>query len=203
MSITCFLHSYGVNHYESILKEYLDRGSDFFNMCDNLIVTYGGSKPTNIHPKANLIKLEVADEIYTMNIIHKHCKSNLNDKICYLHTKGVTNDNQCITEWRKYMFYFGCIKYNDRLEELKSNDTCGVDLRTTPVLHYSGNFWWANANYISGLNEPNKTYSPLSERHKSEFWVTSKTDARHHSTHDCGINVYERHLHSYPEEKYK
>lgn len=202
MKVTCFIHSFGVNHYKSVLNEFVTNGKRFFDRCDNIFVCYGGEYPNPIPNKSHVIKLSKPEEMETLNILQDYCKNNVNDKICYIHTKGVTNDNQCITEWRQYMFHFCCEKFEERLEDLNRVDTCGVDLRNTPVLHYSGNFWWSRADYISKLHEPSKTYSPLTERHKSEFWICSNKEAKHLSLHDCGINVYERHLHRYPKERY-
>lgn len=33
---------------------------------------------------------------------------------------------------------------------------CGVDLVRQPELHFSGNFWWARADRIASLPEPNE-----------------------------------------------
>jgi hypothetical protein len=183
------------------LDYYFDTGSDFFQNCDRVFIAYGGEPPHRQPNNSHLIKLKTPDEIETMKIIKEYASNNIDDKICYIHTKGVTKDNECITEWRNYMFYFCCEMYKDRLENLNTFDTCGVDLRNTPVNHYSGNFWWATAKHINSLCEPQNTFSPLSERHKSEFWICSG-GGKHHSVHDCGINVYERHLHHYPRERY-
>jgi hypothetical protein len=49
------------------------------------------------------------------------------------------------------MLYFNIIKWRDCLNALIEYDTCGVDLRSEPVLHYSGNFWWSKASNINSL----------------------------------------------------
>jgi hypothetical protein len=92
---------------------------------------------------------------------------------------------------------------------LETNDTVGVDLRDYPTLHYSGNFWWANALYINTLPEPyvfnnlEQYPNPLhSLRHNQEFWICYHKDKLHKSQWDCGINCYERHLHRYNPELY-
>lgn len=198
----CFLHTYGVNHYRSILEEYVANGSDFFDTCDRVFVPYGAERPPQLHKKFEIVSINPADEITTMNNIHEYCKTHEDTNICYIHTKGVTKDNECVSDWRRYMFYFCCQKYTDRIKNIEDHDTCGVDLRTTPVLHYSGNFWWARSEYIAKLCRPSQTFSPLTERHKAEFWITSNVNGRHLSIHDCGIGVYERHLHRYQPEKY-
>jgi hypothetical protein len=126
-----------------------------------------------------------------------------NFNILYIHTKGVSTPyNECINDWRKYMSYFNIIKYEDCLNILKENDTCGVDLRKEPTLHYSGNYWWAKSEYIKKLPTFDKMKLIISERHKAEFWICS-VDGNHYSMFDCGINQYEKHLHRYNENMYK
>ena len=203
MSNICYIHSYCVNHYSSILDYYFSKGKEFFDYCDEIRVLYYDTPPKRYN-KEDHISLTTADELETLTHIYKHCQANPNDNICYIHTKGVTNDvsNECISDWRNYMFYFCCQKYKDRIHELSENDTTGVDLRRDPTLHYSGNFWWAKASYLKNLCKPEDTLSALTPRHRAEFWVTSGS-GKHFSAHDCGIGVYERHLHRYPSDKYE
>jgi len=122
--------------------------------------------------------------------------------VLYIHTKGAsTPKNECINDWRKYMLHFNIIKYKECVSILKDYDTCGVDLRKGPVLHYSGNFWWSKYSHIRKLPKFEDMEQVLSERHKGEFWVCNK-DGKFHSMHDCGINQYVRHLHRYEERMY-
>jgi hypothetical protein len=122
--------------------------------------------------------------------------------ILYIHTKGASvPENECINDWRKYMLYFNVTKYKDCVSLLKNHDTCGVDLRKGPVLHYSGNFWWSKFSHIRKLPLISEMEVVLSERHKGEFWICS-VDGDFYSVHDCGINQYERHLYRYEEKKY-
>jgi hypothetical protein len=88
-------------------------------------------------------------------------------------------------------------------------NTVGVDLWTTPVLHYSGKFWWARSEYIQELIEPNeykdigKYPNPLnSGRRNQEFWICSM-GKNHRSVWNSGINCFERHLHRYTRDKYE
>lgn len=123
--------------------------------------------------------------------------------VLYIHTKGAsTPKNECINDWRRYMLYFNVIKYKDCIEKLKKYDTCGVDLRGEPVLHYSGNFWWSKYSHIRKLTTFKKMDVVLTERHKGEFWICDIIDGEFYSMHECGINQYERHLHRYEENEY-
>ena len=128
----------------------------------------------------------------------------------YLHTKNVGKEiNYCIEDQIEYLLYFLISKWENCINNLLEFDTCGVDLRNEPTLHYSGNFWWSIANNIIQLPSPiefnnlNKYPNPLNSiRHNQEFWVCYDKNKKHLSMWDCGINVYERHLHRYQKELY-
>ena len=143
-------------------------------------------------------------EFPTLEKIKEHSIKDIkNYNILYLHTKGVTTPNNLnIDDWRKYMLYFNVTKFKDCIDIIKNNDTCGVDLRKDPVLHYSGNFWWSKSNYLKTLPDFKNMPIILSERHKSEFWICSN-QGKHYSMWDCGINQYEKHLYPYKENNYK
>lgn len=117
--------------------------------------------------------------------------------ILYIHTKGASTPvSGPISDWIKVMCHFNINEYRLCLDKLATFDAVGVDFRETPFPHFSGNFWWAKSKHISDLN------SLVDEdRHAAERWVCSKT-GKYHSLHNTNINVYERHLHCYPPEKY-
>lgn len=148
-------------------------------------------------------------ELPTLARLFEHCVAHPDERILYLHTKGVGKEvNPCIEDWVQYMLYFLVEKHKDVILKLDTHTTVGVDLRQEPVLHYSGNFWWANASFITTLPHPIEfncliTYpNPLqSLRHNQEFWICHNTDD-HYSLWDCGINCYERHVHRYSREMY-
>jgi hypothetical protein len=150
-------------------------------------------------------------EVPTLQFIHNFCKENPDYNILYLHTKNVGKvKNECIEQQIEYMLYFLAEQWKKCLDVLKTSDTCGVDLRSEPVLHYSGNFWWSSARNILSLPSPNdfnnleKYPNPLNSlRHNQEFWICYNKQKSHNSLWDCGINVYERHLHLYPKELYR
>jgi hypothetical protein len=153
-------------------------------------------------------------ELPTLQYLYNFCINSTRTAeydILYLHTKGVGKDrNECIEDQVKYMTHFNIEKWKDCENLLQRFATCGVDLRTQPTLHYSGNFWWAKASHVSKLPSPydfnnlTKYPNPLNSiRHNQEFWLCHQKNAdQHGSLWDCGINCYERHLHRYPPEKY-
>lgn len=136
------------------------------------------------------------DELDTLNQLYNFSKTNTDYKILYIHTKGAVNRNENVDSWRKYMCRYLINNYKECLLSLHDHDVCGVDFRKEPQSHFSGNFWWANCQYLNKLEEPEKTYSSLTPRHRSEFWIGTKSP-KVCSMMDCGVNVYERHLYNY------
>ena len=148
-------------------------------------------------------------EFKTLSKMQQHAKLSENDYYLYIHTKGVsTPDNPAIDDWRKYMTYFCVEKWKDCINKLNEGADCvGVDWRTDPVPHYSGNFWWASGKHLSklpdilALGQPGAPHV-LSVRHNAEFWIGMKPETKSVSLWDCGINQYSRHLHRYQKENY-
>lgn len=146
---------------------------------------------------------------------HKHmwdyAQANKNDFILYLHTKGVGKEiNPAIEDWVSYMTYFLIENWKVCINYLESNKTVGVDLRPDFHLHYSGNFWWARADYLGSLINPleyrdvKKYPNALnSARHNQEFWICSDgTEEGHINLHNSKIPVCERHKFRYPRQIY-
>jgi hypothetical protein len=135
---------------------------------------------------------------YERNILqhmHQFCKENDDIKVWYIHSKGVRHSHKPlinvhgswnnIMAWRKYMEYFMITKYEKCLESLETSDTCGVNLHTYPYTHYSGNFWWANGNYVRTLNKEicNDYLAP-------EMWICSGTNSKNHCVHESNVDHY-------------
>ena len=49
------------------------------------------------------------------------------------------------------MEYFNITRFQDCIEHLCYYDVCGVNWHDWPYPHFSGNFWWANSEYVAGL----------------------------------------------------
>lgn len=205
-----YFHICKINNYQKICDDVFQHiiSSNIMNDSE-LYLSIVGSGDLIIPKNLNYIVIFISEDINVgefpmLNRIKEDClNSDENYNVLYIHSKGVTTpNNQNIDDWRKYMLYFNIIKYKDCLDILKNYDTCGVDLRDEPVLHYSGNFWWARSEYIKKLPSFEDMPIVLTERHKGEFWVCHN-DGKHYSFWDCGINQYERHLYSYKESEYK
>ena len=61
--------------------------------------------------------------------------------------------------------------------------------------HYSGNFWWANSNYIKKLD----MLSDSSERHAAEIWILSDLTVNSFEIYNSRLNHYH---YEYPREAY-
>ena len=229
MPNSIFIHAAILDKCKERLLQYLDiiKNSKLINNVDNIFICFIGNNDIpisdldisnynyNYNYNIKIIKLSnnLSDyELPTLNFLNNFCIENPTDNVLYLHTKNVGKEiNLCIEDQIEYMLYFLVSKWEKCINHLLEYDTCGVDLRNEPTLHYSGNFWWSRADYIISLpsivefNDLNKYPNPLnSVRHNQEFWICyKKQKKRYISVWDCGINVYERHLHRYPKELYK
>ena len=133
------------------------------------------------HPQVEIIFHSQDTSFYErkcLELLHAHAWQE-NFRVLYLHSKGVTQNNHLkdnVADWVDLMLYFNVDLHHRCLQLLNTHDTCGVNLydifpfATTykgPFLtHYSGNFWWANSNYIRKL--PPK----IGEKYLDpEFWI--------------------------------
>lgn len=215
--IAIFIHTANIEGSLKRVTQFLQllESSELLTPTTNIFLSYVGNK-TNIyyalHPRLVVLHSSpnVGDyELPTLNIVWNYARLYPNMKLLYLHTKGIGKQkNDCIEDWTEYMLYFCVEKWKECLDMLNTSDTVGVDLLEEPVLHYSGNFWWANASHILRLPPPQefsnieKYPNPLNSiRHNQEFWICYL-----HKSHAClwqsNINCYERDKHRYPRHYY-
>ena len=196
----CFIHSCNINHNTNILNTIFTKISTN-NIFDYIIINNIGSPiSTNTVDEKIIIINSSRDiglwEIPTIKLISSFAKYHPTSRICYLHSKGVsyTQIYPTINDWFEYMLYCNINKQDIALSKLETHDTVGCNLLKSPKPHYSGNFWWANANYINTLDT-----KLLKEKHDAEFWLLSNKDVKSYEIHNSGINHYES---SYPPEEY-
>ena len=124
----------------------------------------------------------------SLNVLYNFAKENPGKQILYMHTKGITRPftdekhfpsntgRACTYNWRNCMQYY-CIKqYKECINQLSTHDIVGVRWKKSPVPHFSGNFWWANTDYVATLE------SPLTQsrywrwgRFSCEYWIGGNT----------------------------
>jgi len=196
--------------FDEICSEILNSGLINEIISLNICIVGEGNLIINPNLKVKVYRNSFIDsgEFFTLELLKTFAESTEeNYKILYVHTKGVTTpNNQCIVDWRKYMTYFNVNQYEKCFNALDTYDSCGVDLVTEPVVHYSGNFWWSNSSYIKKLPSINEIKFPknppiLSIRHNCEFWI-GMGNGNLKSLWNSNINVYERHLHTYSKNNY-
>jgi len=219
--IAIFIHIALLDGWYERLSSYISliESTKLLNITNTIILSYVGDIPIPVLSFSNEVMEKIVVnrtsrnlndyEVPTQQLLYEFCFNNKDYKLLYIHTKGVGKSiNLCIEDWIYYMLYFLIEQHGLALKELETHNSVGVDLRDLPTLHYSGNFWWANASYIITLPSPcefkniNVYPNPLnSERHNQEFWICH-FKIGHYSLWDCGINCYERHLHRYTRDAY-
>ena len=181
MKTTGFIHCATIGNWEEILIEQIVKikKTKLYEFSDRIHLGILGTENFSLNDNKFIIhknpSIELAEE-FTLGRIQKE-KSDL---VWYIHTKGVSKHNsknyKFIKQWRKTMEYIVIDKFKECVEKLKENDVCGC-FWNDQVPHFSGNFWWANLQYINKLEEINswckKNFPKLYNRFKHELWVGS------------------------------
>lgn len=206
--IHIFIHACTLGTWDEILEHQLARikKSGLYDACRTLnigVLGTGDIKPfMTRYPKINVLFQHSKVKQYerpTLNALHKFCGGQLNPtQVLYLHTKGVTQGgNLNVSDWSNYMEYFAIDRWQDCVTALQTHDVCGVNWieSTDPHVpnHFSGNFWWATARYVSSLPR----YIGLGYW-DPEFWI-GQNGPKVRCFHNSGINHYHG---RYPESAY-
>ncbi len=166
--------------------------SGLYHICDFIHIGVNGDEELPLSfPKFkvqyNIDKVLEAD---TLKSLYDFCINNQEHRVLYFHTKGSTQENTPrilnVTKWRYYLEYFSIHRWKDCITALRDYDTSGAEYLFESGLinqdtgiteweenpHYSGNYWWANASYVSKL-DPNYLYRTDKgwDRYRSEFWI--------------------------------
>lgn len=210
-----YIHSAAIGKYQAVVNELMGGiiTSGLYESCEKVVLMNCGIGNLDrwwlqLGLKTKYVELESGlddHEKHTIEILRQDAIKNPDTCYLYVHTKGVSvnSDNSNIDQWRRMMSYFMIYGWRSCLESLSYADTVGVDFRTEPVRHYSGNFWWAKGSYIATLPEVTSIPLIFSERHKAEFWLCSNEKGLHHCLYDSTVDCHQRHLYSYPIENYK
>jgi hypothetical protein len=118
--------------------------------------------------------------LYERLTIHTMRKDSENE-ICqywYVHTKGISyysddffdyHKRECVIDWIKLLIFWNLIKWRIASNRLFTHDVYGCEFTHNPTPHFSGNFWWANSQYIKTLpNIIGKKYCD------PEFWILNR-----------------------------
>jgi len=213
----CFIHSYNIENIGTYRLEKLINkinNSGCVNIFEKIYINNIGIPINNIYGE----KFEVLNfsentelfEIPTINLIKTFTQKKSNNYVLYLSTKDIcySNEDDKENNWIDYMLYFlveqhkMCISILDNNYDVVgcnySNDLdkeCFKFTNPYPPLHYNGNFWWANTNYLRTLP---KLSTSLIEKNSPEFWLF-KNNPNFYNLHSSNINHY---LSEYPRHLY-
>ena len=183
-----FMHVYQVHNWNEIVEKQLYRikKSGLWDKIDRLFIGLVGKEPTRIYEKKIKILYHIdKPDLYeglTLTMLHLY-SNGFDGKVFYIHTKGVSrNSPKRFTDWRRMMEHYTIDRHETCLNELESNDVVGCNWHlgkgfmgasstkaegTKVAPHFSGNFWWANTDYIKKL----PILYPLKSRYDCEFWI--------------------------------
>lgn len=178
--------------------------SGLYNATEHIYIGYISELP---FPNTNLLNdkkitfiatAKSGNEFVTTFELKKIADQNSNKKICYIHSRGASrlvlnSETECADLWTEMLEYFNIEKWQAASNAINTHFTAGCELfahNRNPIksiYHYSGNFWWANSNYIKHLEFPvsNKYQSgedwilkPLTEQkyNKNNFFILHRTN---------------------------
>jgi beta-1,4-mannosyl-glycoprotein beta-1,4-N-acetylglucosaminyltransferase len=206
----CFIHSCSLKSNKNNRLDYLIhklKESNCINIFEKIYINNVGQPIENNYNNQkieiiNNIDKENLFEISTLNKLHEFSCNNPNCDILYLHTKGISynNDQHNINHWIELMLYFLVEQHKLCTEILNRGfDTIGCNYFRVynPLIppYYSGNFWWATTDYLKTLNPLNEISFLKSD---AEFWLC-KNNPTIYIMHNSDINHY---YNEYPRDKY-
>lgn len=195
MKIHVYWHIAQLNNWRSVVEQQLDRlnKSGLGVAAASITVVMLGEEqydfPSNMKvlqwPELGLFEFMTLQKVWE-DSKHKHASD---DVVFYFHTKGVSRAGQVnVDDWRLYMEKCLIDDWGKCVIKLKDFDTCGVEFRSGPKPHYSGNFWWATCEHIKKLPLP----VVVPDRYYAEKWVLGSVQPLANlSCVGClGLNMY-------------
>ena len=203
-----YFHCYCFGSYASVLYNKYKKinKSELLKNIDNFYVIVSNTQErhkdflqqfSTLSNKIKIINLSnpvFNDESDTLNfILQQSNDSSTNRRILYLHTKGVTHSHQLVKKnvdaWVEYLDLYNIHKWKECVDALDTNDVAGGLYESSNPKHFSGNFWWANTNYIKTLPEITEKNYKLFNR--GEFWILSNTDKIYPVSENSTIDRYQ------------
>jgi hypothetical protein len=202
--IAIFYHIFQRNHWKELFERQLItlQQSGLYDAADYIHFGINGDEPLPFELiKVNSIKRNTNwdSEADTLADLHAFAEKHEEYRIIYIHTKtaSIPPDYSCwenVNLWLDYLEYFNVKNWRACVDLLDKYDCVGTDWHTDAKLpHYSGNFWWANADYIAKL-ETDFLYAKCDlcdteSRHRSEYWISTKNPA-FYSFYSSNLNKY-------------
>ena len=163
--------------YEKTNKIYLSLfGDDFDSHLEFL------NELKDVYPKIEYLLItnqEFKNEPDTLNFMLKKANEySSNTPMLYLHTKGLSYTHPImkrnVEAWVRYLDLFVINKWEECVKALEENDAAGGLYVYQDPKHFSGNFWWANSDYLKTL--PRLNSHNINQYNRGEFWILSNTD---------------------------
>lgn len=211
-----FMHICTANQWKDIVVDQLRKIKDsgLYERVDTIFLGIVGDGNIDFIYNLQLDKFKIAYvhhdiaqfEFLTLEFLQDFCKRNLDAKVFYIHTKGIsTYGKVCnppsperqknIDDWRRYLEHYIIYLHDVCIKALELADLVGVNWRgkgtgakVTPQVdsHFSGNFWWAKARYIASLDGVREGDQ---KRCNAEFWV-GKGNGIVASLHESQVDHY-------------
>ena len=200
--ISVFFHVATIGDYININNELLMyiKNSGLLDKLDLLYIGVLGDVELKLPYNHSSIQVDYISknlklfEYPTVEKLRKFSVENDNCKVMYLCNAGVSHikNKGHYPSWRELMSYYTIIEHEKCLDHLNDVDVCGVEWQEEPVKHFSGNFWWANSNYIKTLPTLDymSKYNPFTDtendkniikdyRHGAEFFIGMNKNVKH------------------------
>lgn len=194
-----FFHIGFMNNWEYIFNSLVKdlENSGLLKATEKVFVGTAGIPPSDfvLPEKFFLVKQNLVledGENETIKSIHSLRMRLKGNKIWYIHTKGASRKDFGMDSWRDFMVYFVVKNWKNCIRALQLHDICGVswhyirkdkkvflservrkeNLYDQVQGRFSGNFWWANGDYLSKIDTPFPSFNPYAhKRHLSEFFL--------------------------------
>ena len=201
-----------ISSNDKAIEAIIGLSSYYSTLCKANINLYNFNKNINDQDLDKVLfgNHKIVHEGFTLHMLHSYCKISEPCRVLYFHAKGITGLERMIkgdnknykyfvntVNWRDYLHWAVVDNFKTCLNILNTCDTVGCNLSEFPVKHYSGNFWWANSEYIKTLQDPinpewmkefrmkhwalDEQYTH--ERGLAEFWIGSGNDPKMCSIH--------------------
>ena len=203
-----YFHCYCFGSYASVLYNKYKKinNSELLKNIDNFYVIVSNAQDrhkdflqefSTLSNKIKIINLSnpvFNDESDTLNFILKQSNdSSTNRRILYLHTKGVTHSHPLVKKnvdaWVEYLDLYNIHNWKECVDALQTHDVAGGLYESSNPKHFSGNFWWANTDYIKTLPEITEKNYKLFNR--GEFWILSNTNKIYPVSENSTVDRYQ------------
>jgi GR25 family glycosyltransferase involved in LPS biosynthesis/tetratricopeptide (TPR) repeat protein len=186
----CFIHSCTLKGNTKRLDTILQRirSSPLYSKLDKIYVINLGDSISLKDPKVVCVQASSQTDLYESATLHKmidFSKQYPDSQVLYLHNKGISysDDYTAVNDWIEMMLYFLVEKHEICLEKLKEVQVVGSNYSELPEKHFSGNFWWANARYLSSMK-------PIAAIKSEGEMCLFRNNPSYYEMHHSGINHY-------------